>query len=107
MAAGVVFIPWYATGFRGDGLEAALAEVAPVAMRYGATDYALYRSQDDRYKFLQTASFASKTDFERYWYGEEFSRFRAEHAGWYQIPVLYYFNDLVTAGSLQPEPATE
>ena len=107
MAAGVLFIPWYATGFRGDGLEAALAEIAPVAMRYGASDYALYRSQDDLYKFLQTASFASKTDFERYWYGEEFSGFRSEHASWYQIPVLYYFNDLVTAGSLQAEPATE
>ena len=107
MAAGVVFIPWYATGFRAEGLEAALAEVAPVAMRYGATNYALYRSQDDRYKFLQTASFASKTDFQRYWYGEEFSHFRAEHVGWYQVPVLYYFNDLVTAGSLQAEPATE
>jgi hypothetical protein len=107
VAAGVVFIPWYATGFRGNGLEAALAEIAPVAMRYGATDYAIYRSQDDLYKFLQTASFASKTDFERYWYGEEFTHFRAEHAGWYQIPILYSFNDLVTAGSLQPEPATE
>ena len=105
--AGVVNIPWYATGFRADGLAGALAEIAPVAMRYGATDYAVYRSQDDRYKFLQTASFASKTDFERYWYGEEFSHFRAEHGGWYQVPVLYYFNELVTAGSLQPEPATE
>jgi hypothetical protein len=107
MAAGVVFIPWYATGLRADGLEAALAEIAPVAMRFGATDYAVYRSQDDRYKFLQTASFASKTDFERYWYGEEFSRWRAEHSSWYQIPVLYSFHDLVAAGSLQPEPAAE
>ena len=107
MAAGVVFIPWYATGFRADSLEEALGEIAPLAMRYGATDYMVYRSRDDRYKFLQTASFAGKDDFERYWYGEEFSQWRSEHSSWYQIPVLYTWNDLVAAGALQPEPATE
>jgi hypothetical protein len=105
MAAGVVFIPWYATGFRGDGLEAALGEIAPVAMRYGATGYSVYRSRDDRYKFLQTAYFNSHEDWERYWYGEEMSRFRTDCSSWYQIPVLYYWNDLVTAGTLQAEPA--
>ncbi|MCW3030549.1 MAG: hypothetical protein JWM66_682, partial [Solirubrobacterales bacterium] len=26
--AGVVHVPWYATGFRGDQLEAALADIA-------------------------------------------------------------------------------
>ena len=94
--------------FRGDELEAALAEIAPVALRYGATDYAVYRSRDDRYKFLQIADVRrASSDFERYWYGEEFTHFRAEHSGWYQVPVLYDWNDLVTAGSLQPEPATE
>jgi hypothetical protein len=107
MAAGVVFIPWYATGLRADDLEAALAEIAPLAMRHGATDYAVYRSRDDRYKFLHTASFESKDDFERYWYGEDFSRWRAEHSSWYQIPIVYVWNDLVVAGTLQPEPATE
>jgi hypothetical protein len=107
VAAGVVFIPWYATGFRADGLEAALAEIAPIAMRYGATDYSVYRSRDDRYKFLQTASFSGKTDWERYWYGDEFNRFRTDHSSWFQIPVLYSWQDLVTSGSLEPEPAAE
>ena len=49
MAAGVMHIPWYATVFRGDKVAAALVEIAPVALRYGATDYAVYRSRDDRY----------------------------------------------------------
>jgi hypothetical protein len=101
---GVVFIPWYATGFRADGLEDALARIAPVALRYGATDYAVYRSREDRYKFMQSASFDDKLDFERYWYGPEFGRFRTEHSSWYQVPVLYYWNDLVTAGAVEPEP---
>ena len=107
MAAGVVVIPWYATGLRAEGLAEALAEIAPVAMRYGATEYTVYRSRDDLYKFQQSASFESKDDFERYWYGDEFNRWRAQYASWYQVPVLYSWNDLVAAGSLQPEPAAE
>ena len=50
-----VIVPWYATGFRGDAFEEALNEVAPLALRYGATSYAVYRSRDDRYRFQQLA----------------------------------------------------
>jgi hypothetical protein len=39
MAGGVVQLPWYATGFRGDDLEAALQELAPLSTRHGATRY--------------------------------------------------------------------
>ena len=98
MAAGTVHIPWYATVFRGDKLAAALEEIAPLALRYGATEFALYRSRDDAYKFLQLASFGSKLEFERYWYGEEFSNFRVDVATWYQVPVLYVWNDVLVAG---------
>jgi len=105
VAGGVVFIPWYATGFRGDGLAEALAEIAPMAMRYDATSYGLYRSRDDRYRFTQTATFDDHDDWERYWYGEEFSRFRAQHHGWFQVPVLYVWHDQVAAGALAPERA--
>jgi hypothetical protein len=104
MAAGVVHIPWYATGFRGDAFEEALARIAQVAPRYGASDYAVYRSRDDRYRFLQVASFESKLDFERYWESEEFIAFRVNHQGWFQVPVLYVWHDLVVAGGL-PEQA--
>jgi hypothetical protein len=96
----VVHIPWYATFFRGDGFAAALDEIAPIALRYGATDYHVYRSHDDRYKFLQLATFAEKSDFERYWYGREFSDFRADYSSWYQVPVLYVWHDLFATGSL-------
>lgn len=102
--AGVVHIPWYATGFRGDKLEEALAEVAPVALRYGATSYTVYRFRDDRYKFLQTAQFETKLEFERYWMGPEFTDFRVLTSGCYQVPVLYGWTDLVVSGSL---PAAE
>jgi hypothetical protein len=101
--AGVVSIPWYATGFRGDKLEAALAEIAPVALRYGATAYTVYRNRDDRYKLQQTATFESKADWERYWGGPEFIHFRVVTHSWYQVPILYTWNDVVVEGYLDSE----
>ena len=112
-AGGHVHIPWYATGFRHDSLAAELTQIAPVAMRYGATSYAVYRSRDDRYKFLQVAEFADKGDFEKYWYGPEFTDFRVICQSWYQVPVVYTWTDLIAGGALEevavavlePEPA--
>jgi hypothetical protein len=101
--AGVVHIPWYATGFRHDKLAAALAGIAPVAVRYGARSYQVQRFRDDLYKFLQTAEFESKLDFDRYWHGPEFIDFRVLAASWYQVPVTYAWADLVVAGTLEPE----
>jgi len=100
MAAGVVHIPWYATLFRGDKFEAALEEIAPIALRYGATEYAVYRSRDDQYRFLQLATFEDKQEFEAYWYGADFNDWRARYSSWYQVPVLYVWHDLVVRGGL-------
>jgi hypothetical protein len=98
--AGVVHIPWYATVFRGDQFEAALEEIAALATRYGATEYAVYRSRDDAYRFLQLATFESKTEFERYWNGEEFSVWRGDFSGFYTVPVLYVWYDMVSRGGI-------
>jgi hypothetical protein len=104
--AGVVNIPWYATVFRGDKFEAALREIAPVALRYGATDFEVLRSNDDRYRFFQLAHFDNKTDFERYWYGPEFMDWRADYTSWYQVPVIYSWFDRVIAGALETNHVT-
>lgn len=100
MAAGWVHIPWYATGLRADKLADALEEIAPIALRYGATSYQVFRSRDDRYKFLQTAAFESKLDWERYWNGPEFTRFRTVSSSWYQVPLIYVWHDLIAEGAL-------
>ena len=106
--AGVVHIPWYATGFRGDMLETQLEDIAAVSLRYGASSYRVYRYRDDRYKFLQTATFEDKLDWERYWEGPEFTFFRTRCSGWYQVPLVYQWVDLVAHGELpgEPEPVT-
>jgi hypothetical protein len=104
MAAGVVQIPWYATLFRGEKLADALGEIAPIATRYGALDYRVYRNRDDMYKFNHMISFDDKLDFEAYWYGPEFVEWRAIHSSWYQVPILYTWNDLIHQGGLNAEP---
>jgi hypothetical protein len=93
--SGVVHIPWYATGFRGDQLEAELVRVSALATRYGATGYAVHRGRDDRYKLLQMLEFEEHTDFDRYWQGPEMIDFRSYCQGWFQVPVLYAWNDIV------------
>lgn len=95
---GVVHIPWYATGFRHDAFAEALAAFAPIVMRYGATDYEVFRSRDDRYKLLQVATWESKLDWERFWEGEDAIAFRVNHQGWYQVPVLYVWQDRIAHG---------
>ena len=95
-----VHIPWYATAFRPDKLEVALAEVAPIALRYGASHYSVYRSHDDRYAFLQIADFQTKTQWVAYWDGPEMVRFRTLCSGWYQVPVLYRPQDVAAEGSM-------
>jgi hypothetical protein len=104
--AGSVHVPWYATALRADALEAGLAEIAPLALRYGATSYAVYRYRDDRYKFLQTATFTDKLEWERYWAGDEFSRWRTVHNSHYQVPILYQWADVAAQGALSYDPVT-
>lgn len=98
--AGMVHVPWYATGFRGDELEYALHEVTPISLRYGALSYVVYRLRDDRYRFLQVIEFEHKDDWDRFWYGAEFTDMRAQCSGWYQVPLVYTWADLVTSGSM-------
>jgi quinol monooxygenase YgiN len=106
MAAGVVHIPWYATLFRGDAFAEALNEFAPTALRYGATDYRVYRSRDDMYKFLHLVTFEDKSAWEAYWYGPEFNHFRAQYSSYYQVPVLYVWNDMIIQGALDEAPTS-
>ena len=105
--AGVVQIPWYATLFRSDQFETALAEIAPLALRYGATDYEILRANDDRYRFFQLGYFEAKVDWERYWYGPEFNEWRADYNGWFQVPVVYGWFDRVVAGQLTTDDVGE
>jgi hypothetical protein len=97
--AGCVHLPWYATGFRSDDLAAELDRISKISLRYGASSHIVYRSRDDRYKFLQVIDFDNKLDFERYWLGPELIDFRTNCQGWFQVPMVYVWHDVVVAGT--------
>ncbi len=104
--AETVVIPWYATGFRADAFEVALNKAAAASLRYGASSYAVYRSNDDRYRFQQFVTFAEHFDWERYWEGPDMVEFRTRHSGWYQVPVLYGSWERTAVGEIA-EPTAE
>jgi hypothetical protein len=103
--AGVVHIPWYATLFRGDRFAAAVSEAAAASIRYGASEYKVHRSRDDRYRILQMVWFESRLDWERYWEGPEMMALRTHHSGWYQVPVIYAWHDELVHDVIEPAPA--
>jgi hypothetical protein len=98
-----VFIPFYATVLRADGLEEALMEIGPVSLRYGASNYTVYRSGDDRYRFHTYFQFETKLDWERFWYGPEFNDWRARYSSWYQVPTVYDMGSIVDQGATEVE----
>ena len=100
---GVVYIPWYATVLRQEMFAEAVAAIAPLALRYGATQYQVHVSRDDRYKITQMSWFATKRDWYRYWDGPEMTEFRRRHSGHFQIPIVYFWSDEIATGALGPE----
>ncbi|MDQ3723981.1 MAG: hypothetical protein M3376_13185 [Actinomycetota bacterium] len=106
MSAGVVHLPVYATGFRGDDIQAALELIAPISTRYGATRYEVFRNRDDRHRFLLSVDFDDHHGWDAYWYGPEFTEFRAACSSWYQVPLLYVWNDRVADGTVREPSVT-
>ena len=96
----VVTLLWHATPFRGDKFEQAWRPMAAAALDYGATWWAFFRSKDDPLDFIQMATFANKTDFERYWFSEEIAEARAETSGYYQVPVTPLWHRCVDIGEI-------
>lgn len=98
----MVEIDWAINPFRGDKFEALWAPAAEAALDYGATSWALLRSQEGGLDFTQLATFPSKDHFERYWYSEQVAAVRVQCAGLYQVPLLPKFHTIVGAGALAP-----
>jgi hypothetical protein len=104
--ADLVWVKWYSTVFRKDTFAADVARVAPLALRYGATQYQVHVDNDDRYRITQMTWVNNKTDWYRYWDGPEMIEFRAANVGRFQVPVAYSWADEIAAGSLGPEVPT-
>ena len=103
MAAGVVQIPWYATLFRGDKFAAALAEIAPLAHALRGDGLPRLPQPRRPLQVHPVVAFEDKLSFESYWYGPEFIEWRTLYSGWYQVPILYTWNDVILEGGLKHE----
>jgi hypothetical protein len=103
---GIVYIPWYATVLRQELFAAEVSKMAPIALRYGATQYQVHVSRDDRYKITQMTWFETRRDWYRYWDGPEMIEFRRRMSGKFQIPVVYFWSDEIASGALGPEVST-
>jgi len=101
--ADLVWVKWYSTVFRKDRFAEDVALVAPLALRYGATQYSVHVDNDDRYRITQMTWVKSKADWYRYWDGPEMIEFRARNMGRYQVPISYSWADEIAAGELGPE----
>jgi hypothetical protein len=99
----VVHIKWYATILRGDLFADAVAEMSPIALRYGATKYAVQRSNDDRYNIVQMIWFSDHGDWYRFWESPELIEFRARYSGKYQAPITYTAYEELARAELGPQ----
>jgi hypothetical protein len=99
-------IRWPINPFRGDKFAEGWLPVAEAALDYGATSWAFYRALDGRLDFVQHAIFPSKADFERYWYSATVAEARTELSGYYQVPLLPTFWEIVGSGATVGAPST-
>ncbi|MBJ7473313.1 MAG: hypothetical protein JHD16_18540 [Solirubrobacteraceae bacterium] len=99
MASYSFHLSFYATGLRADDLAIALDQLAAVSPRYGANSWGVYRSADDRYKFLFVVDFPDKDGFKQFWNGDDAVDFRAAMSGAFQNPVAYVPHTIVTSGA--------
>jgi hypothetical protein len=98
--ADLVWVKWYATVWRHTSFADAVAEVAPLALRYGATQYQVHIDNDDRYRITQMTWVPDHESWYSYWEGPEMVEFRARHSGHYQVPIVYAWADEVATGTL-------
>jgi hypothetical protein len=102
----LVHIPWHVNPFRGEKFREGWEHAAEAVLDYGAVSWGLYRAIDGRLDFIQEAVFPTKAHFERYWYSEEIAAKRIQLQGYFNVPVLPEFYEIVGEGralSLAPE----
>jgi hypothetical protein len=100
----IVIVNWVANPFRAEKFLELWLPAAELVLAYGATEWALIRSGDDPQKFDQMAAFASKTDFDRYWYSDEIFEYREKVASLYQVPLLPVWWTVEGTGAIEESP---
>lgn len=98
MSAELMVVKWYATVLRQDRFAAEVATIAPIALRYGATQYQVHVDQDDRYRISQMTWVPDHASWYAFWEGPEMVEFRSRMMGKYQVPINYAWSVEIAAG---------
>jgi hypothetical protein len=101
--ADLMVVKWYATILRHNGLAERVAEIAPVALHYGATQYRVHVDLDDRYKINQLTWMPKHENWYAFWEGPEMIEFRSRFMGRYQVPITYAWATEVAVGGRDAE----
>jgi hypothetical protein len=96
--ADLMVVKWYATVLRQDMFAERVAQIAPVALHYGATQYRVHVDNDDRYKINQMTWVPDHTNWYAFWEGPEMIEFRSRWLGKYQIPITYAWTTEIASG---------
>jgi len=95
-------VPWAINPFRGDKFEQIWTPAAEAVLDFGATGWALFRSQEGQLDFTQHAYFPTKAGWDQYWYSDEIAEAKVAVQGMYQVPLLPTFHTVVGMGFLDP-----
>jgi hypothetical protein len=101
--ADLMWVKWYATVLRQNTFAAELAKVAPISLRYGATQYRVHVDNDDRYRITQMTWVPDHPAWYSYWEGPEMIEFRTRWLGKYQVPITYAWADEIALGGQDAE----
>lgn len=93
--AEVNIIDWHVTPFRAERWYEGWLPAVERSLGFGATAYALTRSEDDPLHFRQTTHWESRDDFDRYWSSEEIGRAREAIMAYYAKPLLPTWHQLI------------
>jgi hypothetical protein len=101
--ADLMVVKWYATVLRQNMFAERVAEIAPIALHYGATQYRVHVDNDDRYKINQMTWVPDHKNWYAFWEGPEMIEFRARWMGKYQIPITYAWVTEIALGGADAE----
>lgn len=86
--SGICVIEWHVTPFRADRWLELWEPAAARMPAFGGSRWSLMRAIDDPLVFRQQATWADKSDFERYWFSEEITAARETIIDLYAKPLL-------------------
>ena len=95
--AEVCTLDWHVAPFRADRWLDLWEPAAARMPAYGAKSWSITRSVDDPLHFIQSSTWESRADFERWWYSDEIEQARAAVIDFHGVPILPYWHTLVVA----------